>query len=65
MRWLKTCFSNARASFQLACFTFIRMGGSGENNDIWGSFEGGWFKKSHPHFYEVWVTARPIFLILF
>ena len=30
-------FSDDRASFQLACFTFIRMGGSGENNGIWGS----------------------------
>jgi hypothetical protein len=40
------------------------MGGSGENNDIWGSFKGRWFKKSHLYFYEVWVTGRPIFLIL-
>jgi hypothetical protein len=50
--WPKICFSDARASFQLACFTFIfRMGGAGENNGIWGSFEERWFKKSHLCFY--------------
>jgi hypothetical protein len=27
LRWLKICFSDVRASFQLECFTFIRMGG--------------------------------------
>jgi hypothetical protein len=27
------------------------MGGSGENNGIWGSFEERWFKKSHLYFY--------------
>lgn len=33
-------FSDVRASFQLVCFTFIyRMGGSGENNGIWGSLK--------------------------
>jgi hypothetical protein len=64
VRWLKICFSDVRASFQLACFTFIRMDGSGENNDIWGSCKGRWFKKSRLFFYEVWDTARPIFLIL-
>jgi hypothetical protein len=34
-----TGFSGVRASFQLACFTYIRMGGSGENNGIWESFD--------------------------
>jgi len=30
-------FSDDRASFQLGCFTFVRMAGSAENNGIWGS----------------------------
>jgi hypothetical protein len=32
-------FSSVRASLQLACFTFINMGRSGENNGISESLE--------------------------
>ena len=51
-RWLKIGFSDLRASFQLVCFTFIRMGRSGGNNGFLGSLKGRWFEENHLPFYK-------------
>jgi hypothetical protein len=41
------------------------MGGSGGNNGIWGSPQGGWFKKSRPLFllgFENQINWQIVFL---
>jgi hypothetical protein len=38
-RFFREDFSDVRASFQQACFSFIKMGGSGGNNGSGGSLK--------------------------
>jgi hypothetical protein len=50
--WLKISFSDARASFQLACFTLLILGWADpvKITAFGEARNGGWFKKSRPLF---------------